>query len=73
MWAVLLLLLFLPPFPTGAEAASVTQVIDGDTLIVSNARGELQRIRLYGVDCPEKRQAWGRLKKWTRDDPFDRI
>ena len=60
MRALLLFLLLWHLPALWAEAASVTQVIDGDTLIVSNSHGEPQRIRLYGIDCPEKRQAWGR-------------
>lgn len=57
---MLLLLLLLHPTAERAEVASVTQVIDGDTLIVRNTQGQTQRIRLYGIDCPESRQAWGR-------------
>lgn len=60
MRVALLVLLLWPLLALRAEAASVTQVIDGDTLIVRNRHKEPQRIRLYGIDCPEKGQAWGK-------------
>jgi len=34
--------------------ALVERVIDGDTIVVTH-RGHSEHIRLYGVDCPEKR------------------
>jgi len=40
----------------------VVGVTDGDTLsVLHNGRGE--RVRLHGIDCPEKRQAFGQLAK----------
>ncbi len=40
----------------------VVGVSDGDTItVVHNGKGE--RIRLHGVDCPEKRQAFGNRAK----------
>lgn len=44
--------LFLP--------GKVVSVADGDTMTFLSSRGELQKIRLYGVDCPESRQVGGR-------------
>ncbi len=43
----------------------VVGVSDGDTITVfHNGKGE--RIRLHGIDCPEKRQAFGnRAKQFT--------
>ncbi len=40
-------------------------VSDGDTItVMHNGKGE--RIRLHGIDCPEKRQAFGnRAKQFT--------
>ncbi len=42
-------------------------VSDGDTItVLHNGKGE--RIGLHGVDCPEKRQAFGkRVKQVTSD------
>lgn len=37
----------------------VITVADGDTLTVFTAKGERQRIRLYGVDAPESQQVGG--------------
>lgn len=41
----------------------VVGVTDGDTLSVMRG-GRAQKIRLYGVDAPEKRQAFGSKAKW---------
>ena len=37
-------------------------VSDGDTITVMH-QGKGERIRLYGIDCPEKRQAFGKRAK----------
>ena len=37
----------------------VVSVADGDTLTVFTQGGSLQKIRLYGVDCPESAQPGG--------------
>jgi micrococcal nuclease len=44
-----------PASPDAATTfdARVTRVIDGDTLVVENASGEEETIRLVGVDAPE--------------------
>lgn len=61
---VLCLLLFLigsPAFPDD-NAASVIAVMDGDTIeVLHNQHPE--RIRLHGIDCPEKGQAYGNKAK----------
>ena len=41
---------------------SVVGVLDGDTLDVLHTR-HAERIRLYGIDCPEKAQAFGTVAK----------
>ena len=41
-----------------AELALVTRVIDGDTIEVTLS-GKTESIRLYGIDAPEKKQAYG--------------
>ncbi len=45
-------------------------VSDGDTItVLHNGKGE--RIRLHGIDCPEKRQAFGnRAKQFTSNLVF---
>ncbi len=43
----------------------VVGVTDGDTITVLH-KGKGERIQLHGIDCPEKRQAFGkRAKQFT--------
>ncbi len=45
-------------------------VSDGDTITVLH-KGKGERIRLHGIDCPEKRQAFGkRAKQFTSNLVF---
>jgi endonuclease YncB( thermonuclease family) len=44
--------------PQPAFEARVIGIIDGDTIHVLH-NGKAQRIRLYGIDAPERRQAFG--------------
>ncbi|NOS81295.1 MAG: thermonuclease family protein [Nitrospira sp.] len=58
-------------FPWNSHAADfsgpVVSVLDGDTLeVLHNQRPE--RIRLSGIDCPEKRQAYGQKAKHAASD-----
>lgn len=39
--------------PPGLREATVTHVVDGDTIDVRFADGAVTRVRLYGVDTPE--------------------
>jgi endonuclease YncB( thermonuclease family) len=41
----------------------VVRVIDGDTLVVLDASKTQQKIRLQGIDAPERRQAFGTRSK----------
>lgn len=43
---------------------SVISVLDGDTIEVVHDR-KAQRIRLHGIDCPEKGQPFGTVAKWA--------
>lgn len=48
----------------------VVRILDGDTLEVLRQK-QAVRIRLYGIDCPEKRQPYGtRAKQFTADLAF---
>jgi len=38
-----------------AQVATVTAVVEGDLLLVTDA-GSSERVRLYGIDCPERGQ-----------------
>lgn len=66
-------LVFCNPAMGLSWEGKVVGVSDGDTItIVHNGRGE--KIRLYGIDCPEKGQAFGRkAKKFTSDMVFGKV
>ncbi len=48
----------LPMATAHAWQGEAVKVLDGDTVQVQKGR-ELVKVRLYGVDCPEKRQSFG--------------
>jgi micrococcal nuclease len=66
---VLLLILFLITFfPLQAHALTgkVISVADGDTITILDSSNKQHKIRLYGIDTPEKKQAFGKAaKKYT--------
>jgi len=48
--------------------AKVIHIADGDTITVLNDTNEQSKIRLKGIDCPEKAQAYGnKAKQFTKD------
>ena len=60
---LLLTILFLPATLFATEFTdSVVSVLDGDTIEVLNGH-HTERIRLSGIDCPEKGQAYGQKAK----------
>ena len=62
-----LALLFTPTEIQAAFASSVIGILDGDTIeVLHNNRPE--RIRLSGIDCPEKGQAYGTKAKQATSD-----
>jgi endonuclease YncB( thermonuclease family) len=51
----------------------VVSITDGDTIRVMHD-GAAERIRLWGIDCPESKQAFGtRAKQFTGDLAFGEI
>jgi len=61
-WLALLLALLLAVAPVCAApvfSAHVTKVVDGDSLEVKYA-GKKIKLRLWGIDAPEMRQAYGK-------------
>lgn len=60
-WLALLILLFVPSL-CHCWPAQVVSVSDGDTLTVLHD-GRQEKIRLYGVDSPEKDQEFGQKAK----------
>ena len=69
----LVLTLTVPFLAWSQDAAwpgKVVGVSDGDTITVLH-QGKGEKIRLYGIDCPEKKQAFGkRAKQFTSDTVF---
>jgi micrococcal nuclease len=58
----LFLFIFIQTSSTYAWQGKVVGVADGDTItVIHNGKGE--KIRLYGIDTPEKRQAFGEKAK----------
>jgi micrococcal nuclease len=51
----------MPATLGAAFLAMVVSVHDGDTLRVRTDTGQLQSIRIAGIDAPELRQDWGRV------------
>jgi micrococcal nuclease len=49
-------------FKEGSQVMEVIKVTDGDT-IVADFQGEKKKLRLCGIDAPEKKQALGRESK----------
>lgn len=43
----------------GTITGKVVRVADGDTVTVLTPDRQQIKVRLYGIDCPEKRQAYG--------------
>jgi len=73
----LLLLAFLSILANGVHAYTLTGrvvgVIDGDTIIVLDAAHQQHKVRLGGIDAPEKSQAFGlRSKQQLSQLVFDR-
>lgn len=62
VWATVVSLLFASPILAHEFSGSVVSVLDGDTIeVLHDNRAE--RIRLSGIDCPEKGQAFGKRAK----------
>lgn len=59
---VLLVLTLLPSNAWADFSGKVVGVIDGDTIEVLSQKTPV-RIRLHGIDCPEKGQAFGKRAK----------
>lgn len=69
IFTLLICTLFLQGIPAFATdfSGSVISVLDGDTLeVLHNHHPE--RIRLSGIDCPEKGQAFGKKAKQAASD-----
>lgn len=65
MKAIFLTLLFIFPLFLSAKALSgrVIKIADGDTFTLLVNNKEQVKVRLYGIDAPEKNQAYGKRAK----------
>ena len=69
-----LLFFLLLSAPAWALSGRVVGVADGDTITVLTAIKQQIKVRLYGIDCPEKKQAYGdRAKELTEAVVFGKI
>lgn len=59
---IILSLLLVSPGLAGEFSGTVVGVLDGDTIEVLHDH-QAERIRLSGIDCPEKGQAYGQHAK----------
>jgi len=65
-----LIVLFLPGIADADFSGRVVGVSDGDTIKVLH-NGKAEKIRLHGIDCPEKGQAYGtKAKQFTSEMVF---
>ena len=84
----LLFFLFLLPAVADTLQGRVVRVIDGDTVVVLDAGKEQHRVRLAGIDAPERKQPFGQKSKqylafqiagqdvvvdWHKHDRYHRI
>jgi micrococcal nuclease len=63
---------FLAVFALSSWTGKVVSVTDGDTIKVMH-EGKAVKIRLYGIDAPEKKQPWGnKSKQFTSNLAFNK-
>jgi endonuclease YncB( thermonuclease family) len=68
--STLVVLILLIPLNAFSWSGKCVGVSDGDTISVMH-EGKAEKIRLYGIDCPEKGQPFGkRAKQFTSDMVF---
>lgn len=76
MKQILLIFLFLPILLSAHKLkGKIVRVSDGDTVVVLDTTNTQHRVRLDGIDCPEKGQPFGRkatdfVKQLTKDSEF---
>lgn len=63
-----ILMLFLASFQPDTFRTKVIRVIDGDSIVVLVNEKEQVRVRLEGIDCPEKKQDFGQKARQATAD-----
>ena len=56
---IFILFFLINPCPSFSWQGEVISIYDGDSLQIRNIKGEIVKIRVYGVDCPEIGQPYG--------------
>jgi endonuclease YncB( thermonuclease family) len=62
LWSAAFVLLWAAPTHAADFSGHVVGILAGDTIEVLNGH-HAERIRLSGIDCPEKGQAYGKRAK----------
>lgn len=71
---ILVILLLVPVLVIAQLKGKVVGVSDGDTFTLLTDDKKQYKIRLHGIDCPEKGQDYGQVaKKFTSDNIFNTI
>ncbi|BHH83765.1 thermonuclease family protein [Desulforhopalus sp. 52FAK] len=71
IWLLQILLIAALPLQAQALTGKVISVADGDTITILDSSRRQHKIRLYGIDTPEKKQAFGKAaKKYTSPLPI---
>lgn len=64
--AILLVLASVSAHARSEFSGKVVRVADGDTITVLAPGNQQVKVRLYGIDCPERKQAFGqRARQFT--------
>lgn len=74
--ALVLLLCAFPTLSLGAQSfdGKVVGISDGDTITILTDGKQQVKVRLYGVDCPESKQAFGtRARQFTSEQVFGKL
>ncbi|MBD5418326.1 MAG: thermonuclease family protein [Desulfovibrio sp.] len=65
---MLVLAFSVTAFARSEFSGKVVRVADGDTITVLVPGNQQEKVRLYGIDCPEKGQAFGqKARRFTAD------
>ena len=62
------ILIYVSPAHSDLLLGKVVRVIDGDTIVLLDQNNEQHKIRLQGIDAPERKQAFGKKSKTFLSD-----